>query len=59
LAITLITINLIGDTANAVLGTEPRALVGIPVAAVLLLFLATRRVRAFFARLRAQDCGRE
>jgi len=49
LAITLLAINLIGDAANVVLGTEPRALVGIPIAALLLLFLATRRVRAFFA----------
>ncbi|HVT16571.1 MAG TPA: hypothetical protein VHQ90_10400 [Thermoanaerobaculia bacterium] len=39
LAIMLITINLIGDTANVVLGTEPRALVGMPIAALLLLFL--------------------
>ena len=49
LAITLIAINLAGDAANVILGTEPRALIGVPVAALLLLFLATGRVRAFFA----------
>ena len=49
LAITLITINLIGDAANVISGTEPRALIGIPIAGLLLLFLLTRRVRTFFA----------
>ena len=49
LAIVLIAINLIGDAVNVVLGTEPRALIGLPIAALLLLFLATRRVRTFFA----------
>jgi hypothetical protein len=49
LAITLITINLIGDAANVIFGTEPRALIGIPIAGLLLLFLATNRVRSFFA----------
>ncbi|HEV3455662.1 MAG TPA: hypothetical protein VHG32_03840 [Thermoanaerobaculia bacterium] len=49
LATTLIAINLIGDAANAVSGTEPRALVGIPIAGLLLLFLSTNRVRSFFA----------
>jgi len=48
LAIALITINLIGDTANVVVGTEPRALIGMPIAILLLLFLATRRARIFF-----------
>jgi hypothetical protein len=50
LAMTLIAINLIGDTANVVFGTEPRALIGVPIAALLLLFLVTGRVRAFLAR---------
>jgi len=49
LAIALLAVNLAGDTANVVLGTEPRAMVGIPIVALLLLFLATRRVRAYFA----------
>jgi hypothetical protein len=50
LAIALLAVNLVGDGANVVLGTEPRALVGIPIVALLLLFLATGRVRAYFAR---------
>jgi len=50
LAIALLAVNLVGDGANVVLGTEPRALVGIPIVALLLLFLVTRRVRAYFAQ---------
>ena len=48
LALALLAVNLAGDGANVVLGVEPRALVGIPIAALLLLFLATARVRAYF-----------
>jgi hypothetical protein len=46
LAIALLAVNLVGDGANVFLGTEPRALVGIPIVALLLLFLATGRVRS-------------
>jgi hypothetical protein len=47
-AIAVLSINLLGDIANTVLGTEPRAAFGIPVAAALLVYLASRRVRAQF-----------
>jgi hypothetical protein len=49
LAIALLAVNLAGDGASAVLGAEPRALAGIPIVVLLLLFLATGRVRAYFA----------
>ncbi|HZS47058.1 MAG TPA: hypothetical protein VFC63_18430 [Blastocatellia bacterium] len=49
-AIALITINLIGDTVNAVLGTEPKAAIGIPIAAAILAFLFSKRVRSYFAK---------
>jgi hypothetical protein len=49
LAIALLAVNLGGDVANAALGTEPRALAGIPIVVLLLLFLAAGRVRAYFA----------
>ena len=49
IAVALLLVSLLGDLANAVLGLEPRAWVGVPVAALLLVFLTTRRVRAFFA----------
>jgi hypothetical protein len=51
-AVALLVVNLLGDIANAVLGVEQRALVGVPIVAGLLAFLATRRIRSYFgARL--------
>src|SRR6266496_2336863 len=47
LAVTLIGINLLGDVAN-VLGSEPRAIVGVPVAVAILVYLMTTKVRRFF-----------
>jgi hypothetical protein len=48
IAVALIAINLLNDLANAVIGTEPRAIVGVPIALGLLLYLFTKRVRDFF-----------
>ena len=50
LAIGLIAMNLIGDVTNVLLGTEPRAIVGIPIAAAILLYLLSKRVRSSFKR---------
>lgn len=47
-AITLIAINLLSDLANACIGTEPRAIVGVPIAFALILYLLSKRVRVFF-----------
>ncbi len=49
LALALLTFSLLGDLANALLGIEPRAWIGVPIAALMLAYLGTRRVRAFFA----------
>jgi hypothetical protein len=49
LAVGLITINLIGDFINVLLGTEPRAIVGVPVAAAILAYLMSRKVRNFIS----------
>jgi hypothetical protein len=49
-AVALLAINLIGDIANVVTGTEPRAAVGIPIVLVIIACLATRRARRFFVR---------
>jgi hypothetical protein len=43
-------VNLTGDIVNGALGIEPRALVGVPIVALILWYLSTRRVRAFFGR---------
>jgi len=48
-AIALIAINLLTNIANTVLGKEPRAIVGVPIASALLFYLMSRRVRNFFA----------
>jgi hypothetical protein len=50
IAVTLIAINLLSDFVNAVMGTEPRAIVGVPIAFALLLYLFSKRVRDFFKR---------
>ncbi|HYX72696.1 MAG TPA: hypothetical protein VE732_07995 [Nitrososphaera sp.] len=49
LAVALLAINLLGDIANVVLGTEPRAAVGIPIVVLILVFLMSKRVKRFFA----------
>ena len=51
-AVTLIAINLLSDVANSVLGAERRAVVGIPIAFALLLYLISKRVRKYFATAR-------
>ncbi len=48
-AMVLLCINLLGDIANVVTGTEPRAAVGIPIVLAILVFLMSKRVRRFFA----------
>src|SRR6266480_5395422 len=48
IAVTLIAINLMSDLVNAVMGTEPKAIVGVPIAFALLLYLSRKRVRDFF-----------
>lgn len=47
-AATMLVVSLLGDLANALLGIEPRAWFGVPIAALLLVLLATGRVKAFF-----------
>jgi hypothetical protein len=47
-AVALIAINLLSDIANALMATEPRAIVGIPIAFALLLYLLRKPVRNYF-----------
>lgn len=49
LGVTMLIVSLLGDLANALLGLEPRAWVGVPIAALLLVVLVTGRARTFFA----------
>ena len=48
LAVSLIGLNLLGDVANVLSGIEPRAIVGVPVAIAILVYLTSTRVRRFF-----------
>jgi hypothetical protein len=48
LALGILAVNLAGDLVNG-LWREPRALAGVPIAAAMLLYLRSARVRAFFA----------
>jgi hypothetical protein len=41
-------LNLTGDVINAALGIEPRALIGVPIVALVLWYLFSRQVRDFF-----------
>ena len=46
LAITMLAINAVGDVSSG----DRRTLIGLPIAAALILYLTTRRVRDFFGR---------
>jgi hypothetical protein len=48
LAVILLAINLLGDIVNVVLGTEPRAAVGIPIVVAILALLMSKRAKRFF-----------
>ena len=50
MALALLVINLLGDIANVVVGTEPGAVVGVPIVIVILTYLTSQRVRRFFRR---------
>ncbi len=52
MAVGVLGVNLIGDAVNAVLGTEPRAVFGIPVAVAILAYLLSGHVRSRFPRRR-------
>jgi len=48
MAITVLTINSLGDLFNVISGTEPRAIIGIPIVILILAYLLTTKVRRFF-----------
>jgi hypothetical protein len=48
LALDLLGVNLVADALNALLGTEPRAALGVPIASAIIAYLTTKRVRRFF-----------
>ena len=52
-AIVLIGINLFSDLVNTILRIEPRAIVGVPIALLIILYLLTKRVRKYFSERQA------
>jgi hypothetical protein len=54
LAVGLILTNLLGNLINVALGTEPRAIAGVPIAAALLAYLiVSKTVGDFFSKSKA------
>lgn len=49
LAVSMLAVNLLGDVANVLLLKERKALIGIPIVVVILIFLKSRRVKDFFS----------
>ncbi len=49
LGIGLLLVNLAGDLLNAASGVEPRAVVGVPIVALLLWYLSSGSVKRFFS----------
>jgi hypothetical protein len=52
LGLAVLCINLAGDVLNSALGTEPRAVVGVPIVALILWYLFSRPVRNYFGLTR-------
>ena len=51
IAVGLMVTNLLGDVTNVALGTEPRAIVGVPIVAAILVYLImSKKVRDFFSK---------
>ncbi|MEO5625015.1 MAG: hypothetical protein ABIQ70_03270 [Dokdonella sp.] len=48
LGVSILLLNLAGDIVNSLIGVEPRAWVGVPIVAVLLWYLSSRKVKTFF-----------
>ena len=44
----ILLLNLLGDVVNTLIGVEPRAWIGVPIVALLLWYLSSRKVKHFF-----------
>lgn len=49
LAVALIAVSMTGDIVNAIVHSDPKPLIGVPIALAMLAYLLSRRVRAEFA----------
>jgi hypothetical protein len=48
IAIGVLVVNLIGDIASAILRSDPRTLIGVPIGGAMIAYLLSRRVRSTF-----------
>lgn len=48
LAVLMLVVNLCGDVVNVITGTEPRAVIGIPIVGVIIAYLLRKRTRRHF-----------
>ena len=48
LAVLMLVVNLCGDVVNVITGTEPRAVIGIPIVGVIIAYLLRKRTRDHF-----------
>jgi hypothetical protein len=55
MAIGLLVVDMAGNLGSAAFGAEPRALVGLPIAAAILVYLGGRRAREFFGLSRGEE----
>ncbi len=49
LAIGFLAVNLVGDVTGAVLRSDPRTLIGLPIGGAMIVYLLSRRARNYFA----------
>jgi hypothetical protein len=49
-AVFMLLMNLAGNLANAITGNEPRAIIGVPIVALILWYLSTPGIRRYFFR---------
>jgi hypothetical protein len=43
-------VNMLGDLTNAIVRSDPRTLIGLPIAGALIAYLMSRRIRDYFSR---------
>lgn len=50
LAVVMLVVNLCGDVVNVIIGTEPRAIIGIPIVSAILVYLLRKQTRYQFSK---------
>jgi uncharacterized membrane protein (DUF2068 family) len=56
-AVVMLVLNLVGDLINAISGTERKAIAGVPIVVLILVYLRRRRTRDYFRSNSSNDAG--